>query len=155
VRAIALDTNVLVYAEGVERTPADVEKIRQSRDLMRQLTASHSRPTVPLQVLAELHHVLVRRDGRTSGAARRIAENWISRTNVAAGNTDTFVAALSLAADHGLQIFDSLILATAADAGCDALLSEDLHDGFVWRGVEVINPYAVGGRKRLARLIAN
>ena len=50
-------------------------------------------------------------------------------------------AALTLAADHNLQIFDAVILAAAAEAGCDLLVSEDLQDGFVWHGVTVTNPF--------------
>ncbi|HWF78051.1 MAG TPA: hypothetical protein VN694_12835 [Caulobacteraceae bacterium] len=61
----------------------------------------------------------------------------------AAGPIDdaVFAAALGLAADHHLQIFDAIILAGAASARCDGLLSEDLHDGFAWRGVAVLNPF--------------
>ena len=32
--------------------------------------------------------------------------------------------------------------AVAADAGCRLLLSEDLQDGFTWRGVTVVDPFA-------------
>jgi predicted nucleic acid-binding protein len=38
---------------------------------------------------------------------------------------------LALAADKGLQFWDALILATAADADCLLLLSEDFQEGFV------------------------
>ena len=48
----------------------------------------------------------------------------------------------SLAATHRLQIWDALILATAAGAGCRLLLSEDMQDGFVWKGCTVANPFA-------------
>jgi len=37
---------------------------------------------------------------------------------------------------------DAIILAAAADSGCRLLLSEDLQDGFSWRGVTVTNPCA-------------
>jgi predicted nucleic acid-binding protein len=35
-----------------------------------------------------------------------------------------------------------LILAVTAEAGCRVLLSEDMHEGFTWRGVTVVNPFA-------------
>jgi predicted nucleic acid-binding protein len=53
-----------------------------------------------------------------------------------------FEDALTLASTHQLQFWDALILATAADAGCRILLSEDMSDGFVWRGCTVVNPFA-------------
>ena len=40
------------------------------------------------------------------------------------------------------QVFDAMILATAADANCDFLLSEDMHSGFVWQGCRVMNPFS-------------
>ncbi|KAA2237899.1 PIN domain-containing protein [Salinarimonas soli] len=53
-----------------------------------------------------------------------------------------FDDAMHLAGSHGLQIWDAVILATAAGAGCALLLSEDMQDGFVWRGVTIANPFA-------------
>ena len=49
---------------------------------------------------------------------------------------------MDLAADHGVSTWDAVILAVSADAGCRLLLSEDMHDGFTWRGVTVTNPFA-------------
>jgi predicted nucleic acid-binding protein len=65
-----------------------------------------------------------------------------------------FKAALDLAGDHGLQIYDSLILAAAVEARCDLLLTEDLQDGFAWRGVVVTNPFGPSPDSRLTRLLA-
>lgn len=42
-------------------------------------------------------------------------------------------AALDLAADRELQIWDALIMSVAADQHCRLLLSEDLQHGFTWR----------------------
>lgn len=52
------------------------------------------------------------------------------------------LAATDLALDHGLAIWDAVIFAAAAEVGCRLLLSEDLQDGFTWRGVSVVNPFA-------------
>lgn len=62
------------------------------------------------------------------------------------------VSAADLASDHGLAIWDSVVLASAADAGCRLLLSEDLQDGFTWRGVTVANPFALVLHPLLAAL---
>lgn len=37
--------------------------------------------------------------------------------------------------------YDSLILQAAVDAGCSTLLSEDMQDGFRYRGVTIQNPF--------------
>jgi predicted nucleic acid-binding protein len=52
------------------------------------------------------------------------------------------LAAADLATDHRLTIWDSVILTAAAESGCRLLLSEDLQEGFTWKGVTVTNPFA-------------
>jgi predicted nucleic acid-binding protein len=61
--------------------------------------------------------------------------------------------AFSLAQAHGLAAWDAVIVAAAAQAGCRYLLSEDMHDGFSWRGVTVANPFAVSLPSPLAALL--
>ena len=65
----------------------------------------------------------------------------------------TFAAALSLAADRQFQIFDAIILAASAEAGCRLLLSEDMQDGFVWQCITVVNPFAATPHPMLANLL--
>jgi predicted nucleic acid-binding protein len=38
-----------------------------------------------------------------------------------------------------------LLLATAAEAGCTAVLTEDMADGSEIQGVRILNPFADGG----------
>jgi predicted nucleic acid-binding protein len=52
------------------------------------------------------------------------------------------LSAADLATDHQLGIWDAVIVASAADAGCRLLLSEDLQEGFTWSGVTVTNPFS-------------
>ena len=64
------------------------------------------------------------------------------------------ISATDLASDHGLTIWDSVVLAAAAEADCRLLLSEDLQEGFTWRGVTVANPFAAAPHPLLAALLA-
>lgn len=52
------------------------------------------------------------------------------------------LAAMDVAVHHQVGIWDAVILAAAAAAGCRLLLSEDLQQGFTWGGVTVVNPFA-------------
>jgi predicted nucleic acid-binding protein len=58
-----------------------------------------------------------------------------------------------LAADRGLSIWDSVVLAASAEAGCRLFLSEALQEGFTWRGVTVTNPFAPVLHPMLAALV--
>ena len=49
---------------------------------------------------------------------------------------------MDLATFHQYTLWDAIMLAAAAHAGCRVLLSEDMQHGFIWRGVEIRNPFA-------------
>lgn len=66
----------------------------------------------------------------------------------------TLKNALDFVIDQKLQFRDSIILSAAAEAGCTLLLSEDMLDGFVIRGVAIVNPLADKLHENLARLLA-
>ena len=63
------------------------------------------------------------------------------------------MAALDLAVLTQLQVWDALIVNTAADAGCAVLLTEDMQDGFRWRRLTIVNPLADQASDRLAVLL--
>ena len=151
---LALDTNVLAYAEGVERVAEDAAKIALGRRLTRRLLDARARIVVAAQTLAELHNVLVRRRRFSPSRASAAVRGWMARADVVATEPSTLVAALDLAADHGLPIFDAVILVAAVEARCDLLLSEDFQDGFAWRGMVVTNPFGPAPDRRLGRVLA-
>lgn len=80
-------------------------------------------------------------------------EFWRSVAETVPTTEALFVSALELASDHQLQIDDAIILSAAAHARCDLLASEDMQDGFTWRGVTVANPFAATLKPRLAKLL--
>ncbi len=54
---------------------------------------------------------------------------------------DTHTEAVSLAQSHGFNFYDALILASALEAGCDTLLTEDLQAGQRIASLTVVNPF--------------
>ena len=50
--------------------------------------------------------------------------------------------AVALAWAHGFNIYDAVIIASAQDAGCDQLLTEDLQAGRRIEGLRIVNPFA-------------
>ncbi len=133
---VAIDTNVLVYAEG----EGDVTRCESARDLLTRLPAVDV--MLPAQALAELHRVLTRRARRSATQVRDAVLEWADTFRVADSSWRALQAAMDLHVDHQLQIWDALILAVTAEERCRILLSEDLQHGFTWRGVTVINPFA-------------
>lgn len=133
---IALDTNVLAYAEGIgDQTRRDTSLL-----LLERLPVNDV--LLPAQTLGELYRVLTGKVRRNPGKSREAILSWADSYDVADSSWAAFQSALDLDVDHGLQIWDALILAVAAEHSCRLLLSEDLQHGFTWRGVSVVNPYA-------------
>ena len=54
---------------------------------------------------------------------------------------DTWASAVALARQHRFSFYDSLILASALEAGCDTLLTEDLQAGRRIDGLTIVNPF--------------
>jgi predicted nucleic acid-binding protein len=133
---VALDTNILAYAEG---TNGQAERDRAAAVVSR-LYASDV--VIPVQVLGELHNVLVRKAGRSRAQARDAVLAWHTTFASVETSSAVMLAAMDLAGAHRLALWDSVVIAAAASAECRLLLSEDLQDGFVWGGVTIINPMA-------------
>ena len=112
---LALDTNILAYAEGV----GDAERCAGAIKLVEDLPAEA---------------VLL--------PAQKAIMSWADSFEVADSSWSSFQSTIDLAIDHGLQIWDALIMAVAAENHCRLLLSEDLQNGFTWRGLTVVNPFA-------------
>lgn len=133
---IALDTNILVYAEGLNGP----ERRQQVADFLENIRAADV--VLPIQVLGEFFNVLSRRSGWTRDRVRAATKVWLSTYEHVATSAETLSCALDLAVDHQLSTWDAIILAAASGAGCGLLLSEDMHHGFAWGGVTVVNPFA-------------
>lgn len=133
---IAFDTNFLIYAEGFN------DAVREQRALAIMAELDEDRIVLPAQVIGELFHALTRELKVPQERARAICQEWRTTTSFHIADEANWNAAIELASDAGLQVWDALILVTAAQAGCALLLSEDMQHGFVHRGVTVIDPFA-------------
>ena len=145
---IALDTNVLAYAEGANGALMRDKALKLIERLPPEAIV------LPAQTLGELFNVLVRKAKRRPGRARTAVLSWRDAYAVGETSAAVIVGATDLASDHGLTIWDSVVLAASAEAGCRLLLSEDLQEGFIWRGVAVTNPFAPTLHPILAALLA-
>ena len=132
---VALDTNVLVYAEGF----GDDVRCQSAGELIAKL-----KPTdliVAVQVLGELSRVLTSKMKKSGSEVRDLLLSWSDGVVVADTTWSSFQSAMDLSVDHQISMWDALILAVAAENKCRLLLSEDFQNGFTWRGVTIVNPF--------------
>ena len=145
---VALDTDVLVYAEGVNGAGMQ----QTARELIARLPDTDV--LLPVQVLGELFNVLVRKASFARLAARAAVMSWRDSFLPVSISAAVMWEAMDLAADHQLSIWDAIVVSAAAKSGCRLLLSEDLQDGFVWGGVTVVNPFAAQRHPLLEALLS-
>ena len=126
-----LDTNVLIYAQGGE----------DKGEVARQTILAGG--VISVQVLNEFAAVLRRKFGfEWDVIADAVADVRAALDPVRSIDVATHVEALSIARSHGFSFYDSLIVASALEAGCDRLLTEDLQAGQRIGGLVVANPFA-------------
>lgn len=133
---VAIDTNVLAYAEGLN----DARRQATALDLLQRLSPEST--FLPVQTLGELFNILVRKAGRTRDEAAAAILGWGDAFPLIESSADVILSATDLARAHDLGIWDAMMLSAAASGRCRLLLSEDLQDGFMWSGVTVTNPFA-------------
>jgi len=146
---VALDTNVLAYAEGLGY---DV-RCQLASDLIAKLNPINS--LVPVQALGELYRVLTTKLKKSSADARELLLSWSDAVVVADTTWTAFQSAMDLTVDHQISMWDALIMSVAAENKCRLLISEDFQNGFTWRGVTVVNPFETKAKpyKLLASVI--
>jgi len=140
---VALDTNILAYAEGVNGAARKATAL----ELLQRLPAGSA--LLPVQTLGELFQLLVRKVNRTPAQARAAILGWRDAFPLVETSETVIVGAAELAASHRFSFWDGVVLASAAEGGCRLLLSEDLQEGFTWNSVTVTNPFGVSSHPLL------
>jgi predicted nucleic acid-binding protein len=131
-----LDTNILVYS---------VDRVAGPRhDTAREIVtrAASGSCCLTLQSISEFYAAVTRKGMLKAVEAVPIAEAMIELFRTAPASGGAMRAALNLAASGRVSYWDALLVTTAAEAGCTAILTEDLADGTTLAGVRVINPFA-------------
>lgn len=145
---VALDTNILAYAEGL----GDAPRCGAARLLVEQLPIGSV--VLPAQTLGELARILVGKAKQAPATVRAAVLGWSDSFEVLDSTWPAFAAALDLNVDHQVPMWDALVLAVAAENRCRLLLSEDFQNGFTWRGVTVVNPFLAPVSPLLMGLLA-
>jgi predicted nucleic acid-binding protein len=129
---VFLDTNVLIYALA-----QDDARSKWAQGLL------HSGGMISVQVLNEFVSVARRKLEmgwnelrQALDAIRELCDRPVPLT------METHEEALKLAWKYHYEIYDALIMASALQAGCSTLYSQDFHDGQIIEGrLTIRNPF--------------
>lgn len=134
-----LDTNIFVYS--FDRSSA--VKAQCSTQLIRQAVATR-KGIVSYQVVQEFFNVALRRFAKPMTVAE--AEQYLGTVFrpllVVQSSQALYSEALRLKGKHRLSWYDSLIVASAIEAQCGVLYSEDLQHGQRFADLQVANPFS-------------
>lgn len=145
---ITADTNLFVYLYD----PAD--RLKQSAAQMVVDALAETACVVPLQLVGELQNVLRRKLKVPPATAAAVAREVLSSFDTFPASRRAAESALFELASGRLSYWDALMLASAREAGCKAMLTEDLQDGARLFGIEIVNPFgAHGPSARAAELL--
>jgi predicted nucleic acid-binding protein len=130
-----VDTNVVVYA--FDR--ADPAKQRRAIEILE----GDRRLVLSTQVLLEAWWVLTRRlaEPLEKDQAAEVIDR-LSELPVISTDSQLVRQAINTTRQHGLAIWDALIVEAARAAGCTHVLSEDVQHGHDFGGVVIENPFA-------------
>lgn len=136
---LTIDTNVFVYALDAR----DTVKQAIAFDLIKRARLGDC--AVGLQVCGELYAALTRRLRRAPWEAGQAARNAMASFDNFSASRTAVERALAEAMAGRFSYWDALLLASAQEAGCAVLFSEDMADGATLGTVEVVNPFGPGG----------
>jgi predicted nucleic acid-binding protein len=128
------DTNILVYAQ----------QTGGKADRARALLAGGGKLSV--QVLNEFTAVSRRKQGKEWREIGEAISDALALVEPPLALTlDLHAAARALVEDHRLSFYDALIVASAIEAGCNVLYSEDMQHDRGIGGLTIVDPFLESG----------
>jgi predicted nucleic acid-binding protein len=125
------DTNVLVYLASGDAAKAD-----------RAEAIIAGGGAISVQVLNEITNVARRKMQMSWDETHALLNTLRGLLTVHPITVETHDVGLRIAERYGLAIYDSMIAASALDAGCDTLWSEDMQHGMkLDEGLRIANPF--------------
>jgi predicted nucleic acid-binding protein len=125
------DTNILIYLASADEVKADQAETVIARG-----------GNISVQVLNELSNVARRKMQMSWAEIHAFLDTLRSLLTVHPLTLQTHEAGLDLAQRYGLSIFDAMIAASALQAGCNTLWSEDMQHGMTLdTGLRIVNPF--------------
>jgi predicted nucleic acid-binding protein len=132
--AAFVDTNIWLYA-FIEAD--DAAKSARARHLLQSIE-----PIISTQVVNEVAVNLLRKAHFSEEQLRQLIEAFFEKYPIIEANKALFLSASLLRQQHSLSYWDSLIIASALQAGVSMLYSEDMQHGLKIAGqLEIVNPF--------------
>jgi predicted nucleic acid-binding protein len=129
------DSNVLLYLASGDTKKADMAE-----------AAVAAGGAISVQVLNEIANVARRKMHLSWANTHDFLGMLRGLLTVHPLTIETHEAGLMLAERYRLSVYDAMIVASALQAGCDTLWSEDMQDSVaIGKGLRIANPFRAAG----------
>jgi predicted nucleic acid-binding protein len=132
---IFIDSNVPVYTvdDGNPDKQVKAKKIINS-------IIENDIPVISTQVLQEFYNASTTKLHIKKSIAKNIVHNF-RNMEVVQVDPDIIEQGIDISISSQISFWDGLIIASAESANCTTIISEDLNDGQIIRGIKIINPF--------------
>ena len=130
-----LDTNIIIYAYS-----NDEPKKQEIANTI--LEEYGSQILISTQVINELSNTFFRKFKLKAQAVEDVVLELNSNFSIVNFNLQTQLKAIKIKEIYQLQFYDSMILATALENGCNIIYSEDMQNGqIIENQLTILNPF--------------
>jgi len=134
---VFLDTNIVIYSYSED----EVEKFEIANRLLEEY---ENQIIISTQVINELSNTLFRKFRLNAEEVEAVVLELNNNFPIVNFTLQTQLKAIEIKERYQLQFYDSLILATALENGCNIVYSEDMQNGQVIDNrLTIINPIEV------------
>lgn len=134
---VFVDTNIYIYFLLVDKENS--EKKQKAQSLIKQFY--NKEIIISVQVLHEIYNTLFKKYKIDDNIIRQKLNLILSKTILADTNLNTLEKCWEFRAKYNYSYWDSLIIASAIQADCSILYTEDLHDNQqIEKQLRIINP---------------
>ena len=132
---VFLDTNTVIYSYSED----EPEKQEIANDILEQY---NNQIIISNQVINELSNTLFRKFKLDADEVRKTVLELNDTFPIVNFNLQTQLKGIELKGKYKLQFYDSMILATALENGCNIVFSEDMqHNQVIENQLTIINPF--------------
>jgi predicted nucleic acid-binding protein len=128
--AISVDTNILIYL---------YDSSEKKRSIAENILAKS--PKISTQVISEYINVTRRLLSLSKIDVLTQCAALLKDCEIIPVSSGTLTVAAGLIHKYDLQIFDAIIVASALEASCSVLYSEDMQHGLVIDNLTILNPF--------------
>ena len=128
---IAVDSNILLYLHD--------KSDKRKRDIAKNILADN--PKISTQVISEFLNVTRQQLTLSKADIVSYCADLSKDCEIIPVSGDTLTHASALIRKYDLQIFDSIIVASALSANCTILFSEDMQHQLRINNLTILNPF--------------